>query len=234
MWAFKCAKYASTYRVSGNLCGKFNRTKRAFFQSPHSTVTYLCACAKGMWKMWGKCLSWTTFIESSQRIMANSCQRQQICHHLLVQDQLSQWRGPHDHQETRVEQHSYSPEVRVSMGKYASIHGLTPAFREFMKRLSHCVPESTARKYRDLYIRELERQRTSGTFSILCVPTLPVKNWGRPLLLGELDSRVCEYIVRLRQAGGVVNTAVVMAAMLGIVLFHDRTLLEENGGHLKL
>ena len=120
------------------------------------------------------------------------------------------------------------------MGKYASIHGPTAASREFLKRLSHRVPESTTRKYRDLYIRELERQHTSETSSIPCVSSLPAKNQGRPLLLGEFDSRVCEYIVRLRQAGGVVNTAVVMAAMHGIVLSHDGTLLGENGGHPKL
>ena len=74
----------------------------------------------------------------------------------------------------------------------------------------------------------------SETSSITYVSSLPVKNRGRPLLLGELDSRVCEYIVRLRQAGGVVNTAIVMAAMRDIVLSHARTLLEENGVHLKL
>ena len=42
-----------------------------------------------------------------------------------------------------------------------------------------------------------------------------------------------EYILRLRTAGGVVNTAVVMASLRGIVLSHDRTLLEENGGYIK-
>ena len=31
-----------------------------------------------------------------------------------------------------------------------------------------------------------------------------------------------------------VNIAVVMAVMCGIVLFHDKTLLEENGGHLSI
>ena len=40
--------------------------------------------------------------------------------------------------------------------------------------------------------------------------------------------------MKLRGVGGEVNTAVVMAVLCGIVLSHDRTLLEENGGHLKI
>ena len=41
-----------------------------------------------------------------------------------------------------------------------------------------------------------------------------------------------EYIHKLREVGGVVNTAVVMAAMQGMVLSHNRTLLKENGGYV--
>ena len=53
-------------------------------------------------------------------------------------------------------------------------------------------------------------------------------------MLGELDSQVKEYALKLRAAGGVVNTAAVMAVMHGIVLSHDRILLEEHGGYLKI
>ena len=135
----------------------------------------------------------------------------------------------------KTEQHSYSGCTCASIGRYASLHGPTAASREFSKRLNHRVPESTARKFRDLYVRELERQRINGSPSaISSVLDLPVKIRGRPLMLGDFDAQVQEYIVKLRGAGGVVNTAVVMAVMRGIVLSRDRTLLEEHGGHLRI
>ena len=61
---------------------------------------------------------------------------------------------------------TYGEEVRASIGKYASVHGPTAAPCEFSKRHSHTVPESTTRKFRDLYVKELERQRSSGSISI--------------------------------------------------------------------
>ena len=48
--------------------------------------------------------------------------------------------------------------------------------------------------------------------------SLPTKAQGSPLLLGaELDKSVQEYINALRVAGGVVNTAIVQEAALGII-----------------
>lgn len=81
-------------------------------------------------------------------------------------------------------------------------------------------------------MNELEKQRSSGS---TCVPKSFVLTSGcRPLILRELDTQVKEYILKLRAAGGVVNTDVVMTVMHGIVLSHARTLLDEHGGHLKI
>ena len=52
-------------------------------------------------------------------------------------------------------------------------------------------------------------------------------------MLREFDFQVSEYILKMRAAGGVVNTAVVMALMCSIVLSLDKILFEENGGYLK-
>ena len=57
---------------------------------------------------------------------------------------------------------------------------------------------------------------------------------GRPLTLGNLDEKVQKYIRALRKAGTPVNARVVLAAAEGIVKATDRTLLFENGGHIKL
>ena len=67
------------------------------------------------------------------------------------------------------------------------------------------------------------------------VKSLPTKAQGRPLLLGQdLDKAVQEYIEVMRAAGGVVNTAIVMAAAVGIVSSRDVTKLSSYGGYMNI
>lgn len=54
----------------------------------------------------------------------------------------------------------------------------------------------------------------------------------RQLLGKELDVQVQEYVKSLRENGGVVNSAIVMAGAEGIVKSYDSNLLKENGGHI--
>ena len=51
---------------------------------------------------------------------------------------------------------------------------------------------------------------------------------GRPLTLGDLDSKVQQYIRALRQAGAPVGTSVIIAAAKGIIMSVDRTMQVEN------
>ena len=44
--------------------------------------------------------------------------------------------------------------------------------------------------------------------------------------------QVQEYIKNFRENGGVVNSAIVMAAAVGIIESCDSILLTENGGHI--
>lgn len=67
------------------------------------------------------------------------------------------------------------------------------------------------------------------------VTSLPKKPQGRPLLLGqELDKAVQDYIEALRIAGGVVNSAIVVAAANGIVSAKDVSLLSSRGGSISI
>ena len=66
------------------------------------------------------------------------------------------------------------------------------------------------------------------------VKSLPTKLQGRPLHGAELDKSVQDYINALRIAGGVVNTAIVQAASLGIIAARDPGLLREQGGHIEI
>ena len=56
-----------------------------------------------------------------------------------------------------------------------------------------------------------------------------------PLLLrSELDRAVQDYIKSMRMVGGVVNTAIVMAAAEGIIASQDSGKLREHGGHIQI
>ena len=84
------------------------------------------------------------------------------------------------------------------------------------------------------YLAELNHRRKNGG-EIPEVTSLPTKACGRPLLLGStLDVQVSKYITALRDAAGVVNTAIVVAAAEGIVAAADRSLLRQHGGTLVL
>ena len=81
------------------------------------------------------------------------------------------------------------------------------------------MKESTAKRLKVEYIRALAQSKNDG--EALEVKCLPMKAQGRPLLLDQdLDKAVQEYIEVTRAAGEVVNTAIVMAATVGIA--HDR------------
>lgn len=67
------------------------------------------------------------------------------------------------------------------------------------------------------------------------IKCLPVKKGGRPLLLGEkLDTQVKSYLRAVCEGGGVVTTAITMAAATAIVRKGDRNLLSENGGPITI
>ena len=101
--------------------------------------------------------------------------------------------------------HSYSSHQRADIGRYAAQHGPTAASRHFTKQLGHSVPESTARKFRDLYRKELESSRKRSAEALPTITELPPMKRGRPLLIGDFDGQVQEYIRMLRLSGGVVN-----------------------------
>ena len=97
------------------------------------------------------------------------------------------------------------------------------------------LKESTVRTWRNMYHTELKKVTLVDPPENLVTTDvkLPLKKKGRPFLLGtELDRQVQAYILRLRDAGCVVNSALVVSAAMGIVKKHDSNLLSANGGPL--
>ena len=70
--------------------------------------------------------------------------------------------------------------------------------RHFSGICGHAVPESTVRKFRYIYRAEL-KARSSEVAGPVIISSLPCQPKGRPLLLGDLDAVVKQYILQLRQ-----------------------------------
>ena len=63
------------------------------------------------------------------------------------------------------------------------------------------------RNFKRTYLSKLKVTRDADA-----ITSLPHATLGRPLLIGEFDDQVYEYIKHLRAAGGIVNCNVVAAA----------------------
>ena len=129
---------------------------------------------------------------------------------------------------SRGKYNRYTPEERAAIGRYAAENGPTRATRHFSEKLKMKISEPTARKFKEEYLKKLQeitviaKQPCSSGSSTTSIPVevkvLPTKTQSRPLLLGEeLDKCVQDYITNLREIGGVVNTAIVIDAAIGIV-----------------
>ncbi|KAK3082872.1 hypothetical protein FSP39_007612 [Pinctada imbricata] len=90
------------------------------------------------------------------------------------------------------------------------------------------VNESTVRSIKKAYLREKGRNVQNE------IEKLAKMESGRPLLLGKYDADVVDYVKKLRDAGGVVNTAIVIGVAKGVVTHNDKYLLCENGGSIEI
>ena len=128
-----------------------------------------------------------------------------------------------------------TPEQQAAISEYASLHGNQAAIRHFSKQFGVDVKASSVQTWKGKYVAEINRKRKAGDMNDLIVKSLPVKKWGRPLLLGEkLDTEVKCYIQAVREGGGVITTAITMAAATAIVRKSERNLLAENGGPITI
>ena len=91
---------------------------------------------------------------------------------------------------------------------------------------------STVYTWKTKYVRELAKRQREKDITTE-IKELPSKKRGRPIMLGaELDLQVETFLKELRSNGGVVNTAITMAAAEGIVQNSDSKLLAKNGGNI--
>lgn len=128
----------------------------------------------------------------------------------------------------RGEYNSYSPEIRCEIGQSALENGVMKTARKFSTKLDVMVSESTVRNIRRSYLRERSKTLQQK------LKLLPKGDQGRPVLLGKYDSMVSDYVKKMRDAGGVINSQIAMGIAKGIVIHHDKTLLSDNGGWIEI
>ena len=98
----------------------------------------------------------------------------------------------------------------------------------FSGEFDNPVNESTVRGMKKQYIVKMKNDGQDS------VESLPTNARGRPLLLGQYDAEVCDYVRELRKAGSVVNKCIVIAAARGVLLYRNKSLLQEYGGSIEL
>ena len=129
---------------------------------------------------------------------------------------------------------SFSPQIKAEIGRYAAENRVASTLRRYVSKHPD-LKESTVRTWRNMYSQELMRVRSGTKMGATTIQELPSKKKGHPYLLGEkLEKQVQSYLIALRDRGGVVNTAIVLACAKGIVKNYDSNLLAANGGHLVL
>ena len=116
---------------------------------------------------------------------------------------------------------------KATIGNYTLINGTSAALR-------HYVGEFPDLKYTTIceWKKVISSQQKKESKS---VTELNSKKRGRPPMFPEeVTTCVMKYIFAVRDAGGVVNTAIVFAAASGIVRRMKPELLESNGGYVVL
>ena len=99
---------------------------------------------------------------------------------------------------------------RYDIGKSSSVHGATAAVRKFKKSYPHLkLGESTARSLKKKY-EELLKSKSKKT-------ELTKLKRGRPVMLGSIDEKVKNFLLILRQKGGVVNSVVAIVAVQALI-----------------
>ena len=100
----------------------------------------------------------------------------------------------------------YSADESFKIGKYASENGPIAAVKQFPN-----MNESTARTFKKKYESELDDAKRQGRAKPTSIPLKP-QFLCRPLLLGELDGLVQQYILVASNRGNVISRNIAVSA----------------------
>ena len=105
----------------------------------------------------------------------------------------------------------FTAEQRATIGKYTSKDGNAAAVKKFKANIEGGqLGESTIRLFKKRYFKKLKKAKHSGA-TVPEVKSIASRKQGRPLTLGDVDTKVQAYIKALRKAGTPVNVNIVLA-----------------------
>ena len=126
----------------------------------------------------------------------------------------------------------YSAEDKATIANYAVQHGTSVAIKKFKKEFPD-LKWSTLNDWKKQMITEVKKNHSCGNNEK--ITALVTKKQGRPSKLSdEIAKDLVAYVRALRDAGGTVNSAILIAAATGMVLRRDPSSLSINGGHITL
>ena len=121
----------------------------------------------------------------------------------------------------------YTPKDKATIGNYAVMHGTSAALRHFKTKFPD-LKYTTVCEWRKAIVAKTRKDHEAVT-------ELAEQKRGRPGILPEdILTHIMKYIRAIRDAGGIINTAIVIAAGLGILKKVNPGLLECNGGYVVL
>ena len=125
-----------------------------------------------------------------------------------------------------------SSKDKARIGNYAVTHGTSAAIRHFETEFPY-LKWTTVNDWKTAMTAKMKQAHSSGKFEP--IKLLEGKKTGRPSTLSdELTRELKLYIEVIREGGGVINTAIVIAAATGMLQKRDPASLASNGGHEKL
>ena len=123
----------------------------------------------------------------------------------------------------------YTPEDRLKIGKYGSLHDAATV-NHFTQVLGQKINDSTVCGMVKDYKKKLAEALAEEE-----IQELPPSKRGRPLFLDHvLDDQVCNHLKALGEAGSVVNHTTVIVTAKSIVGHLTPGDLAEHGGHVNL
>ena len=125
----------------------------------------------------------------------------------------------------------YTPKDKAEVANYATFHGTSAAIRHFKARFPD-LKWTTVNDWKEAMIKATTKSARDGQLEKIVV--LEEKKRGRPLLPDSVTADIKCYIRALRDVGGVVNIAIVLAAATGISQRKYPTSLQSNGGYIIL
>ena len=121
----------------------------------------------------------------------------------------------------------FTPKQKTTIGNYALLNGTSAALHHFIEEFPD-LKYTTVFKWKKAISTQQKKQHESVT-------ELHGKKRGRPpTFLEEVTSCVMKYIRAVCEAGGAINTAIVIGVASGIIRHMKPDLLENNGGHVAL